>query len=616
MKRGGSFGRYLRVDLSAREVSSVSLDEQTSSLVIGGVGLGALLLARETPAGFDPLGPSAALVLSFGPLGGTPLTTSAKIAFVAKSPLTSRISDGLSSSGFAIAGKRMGFDAIVLVGALNEPSLVLLDDGKLSIVPCPDLWGKDLPISEVSAKLLRVFPDYLFATIGVAGERRVRFAGIANDGRHAGRGGLGAVLGAKNVKAIGVRGTNLVPLADPQATLGIARDLARRSLGPATEKYRELGTVANLATFNRLAALPTRNFQASTFEEARQLSGEALHATRERARGSCKSCTIGCEHFYEVRPGEKAVKMEYENLFALGPLCGIGDPEIVLRASRACDELGIDTISAGGTIAFAMECAERGMIPAGKLAEDARGLVFGDGERLLDMLLNIAHRQTALGDILAEGSRRAAEVFGGRAPSIAPHVKGLEIPGYEPRALQTMALGFAVGSRGADHNRSGAYEADFSGQVNRLDAGPEAAAFAVASEDRAAVMDSLILCKFLRRAMGDFFGEAAEMLGAVTGLSYTAESLVEAAGRITRIRRLFNEREGWTAAEDTLPARFFEETLPSGAARGVSLSREKLGAMMRAYAKERGLSDDGRVPEDEARALWTWIKRHGGGNCL
>src|SRR5207302_1987218 len=236
-----------------------------------------------------------------------------------------------------------------------------------------------------------------------------------------------------------------------------ARELSRKSFGPATAKYRELGTVANLLTFNRFAALPTRNFQQGTFEEAAQLSGEELNAARRVARQSCAACTIGCEHIYAVDGGDN-VRLEYESLFALGPLCGVGDRDVVLRAARLCDDLGLDTISAGATVAFAMECAERGLTP--------HALRFGDGDAVLSLLDRIARRE-GIGNLLADGTRRAAEVIGGDAPDFAPHVKGLELPGYEPRALQAMALGFAVGSRGADHNRSGAYEIDFSAQADR-----------------------------------------------------------------------------------------------------------------------------------------------------
>jgi aldehyde:ferredoxin oxidoreductase len=603
MARGGYFGRYLRVDVGAGTAEVASLSDRDLLAVVGGAGLGALLLARETRARFDPLGPGAAVVFAFGPLTGTPLTTSAKLAVVGKSPLTERISDGLSSSDFTLAGKRAGFDAIVIKGSAEAPCVVLVDDERVRLVPCPALWGQDLSICEATARLRETHPEHAFALIGVAGEHLVRYAGIANDGRHAGRGGLGAVLGSKRIKAIGVRGSHKVQLADPEATVRIARDLARRSLGPATEKYRTLGTVANLATLNRLAALPTRNFQASTFAEAERLSGEALVTTLERARGSCRNCTIGCEHFFEPRPGEAPVKAEYETMFALGPLVGVGDPAEVLLAARACDELGLDTISAGGTIAFAMECAERGLLPAGPVADEARTLAFGDGGRVRALLEDIARRRTALGDLLAEGSRRAAAHIGGEAPRFAPHVKGLEIPGYEPRALQTMALGLAVGTRGADHNKSGAYEVDLSGDVDRLRAGPEVAAKAIETEDRAAVMDALILCKFLRRAIEDLPGEAATMLHAVTGSSLGPAEVSAAARRIVLVRRLFNEREGWTPAEDTLPDRFFAEALPDGAARGAILSRERLAAMIRAYNLGRGLAEDGRVPGEVIEKL-------------
>jgi aldehyde:ferredoxin oxidoreductase len=609
-ERGGWFGRYLRVDVSiasaaaasdpaapvAVRADAIALSPGDAELVIGGVGLGALTLLRETPPRFDPLGPEAAIVFAFGPLVGTPLTTSAKFAVVAKSPLTERINDALSSSDFAICGKRTGFDALVVVGRAERPSILLIDEGAAALADASDLWGRDLPVSEVTAALSARHPGFEFVVIGTAGERLVRYAGLVNSGRHAGRGGLGAVLGAKRIKAIGVRGRARAPVADLARTVELSRDLARRSMGPATEKYRELGTVANLAAFNRLSALPTRNFQQATFEGAAALSGETLKLTRERGRGSCASCTIGCEHFFEVTPGAAPVKAEYENVFALGPLCGVSDPEVVLRASRACDELGIDTISAGGTIAFAMECAERGLLDHGPWSEDARGLRFGDGARLLALLDDIGRRRGALGDLLADGSRRAAERIGGGSSDFAPHVKGLEIPGYEPRTLHSMALGFAVGSRGADHNRSGAYEADLSGKVDRFAGSDESARLAAASEDRAAIIDSLILCKFLRNALGDFYAEAAEMLRAVTGVDWDADAVRRAAGRIVLLRKLFNVREGWTPAEDTLPVRLLTERLAHGSA-GAGIDQARLQAMKSAYYAARGWAADGQVPQ-------------------
>jgi aldehyde:ferredoxin oxidoreductase len=434
--------------------------------------------------------------------------------------------------------------------------------------------------------------DYQAATIGPAGERLVRYATISHDGRHAGRGGSGAVLGSKNIKAIAVRGSRRCEWADSAGLVALAKRLSDKSFGPATAKYRELGTASNLLTFNRLNVLPTRNFQQGSFARAAAISPEELSTAREKSRASCAACTIGCEHLYGMRDGRGAVRLEYENLFALGPLCGIEDADVVLEASRRCDELGLDTISAGGSIAFAMECAERGYI-------DEPWLRFGDGSALLKALDLIVSRE-GIGRLLAEGSRRMAHAVGHESIRFAPQVKGLEIPGYDPRGLQTMALGFAVGSRGADHNRSGAYEVDFSEAVDRRNVGPEAAALAVETEDKAALMDSLILCKFLRGVFCDFFTEAAEMLRLVTGWKVTAAELRQTAARIVTAKKRFNIRAGWTPAEDTLPDRLLSETLPEDAR--AQLSRERLTRLVSAYNRARGWSAEGWLLEETTSA--------------
>lgn len=589
----GYHGRYLRVELPAGRGEAVPLAEDCLRRFVGGVGLAAYLLHRECPPGVDPLAPESPLVFCFSPLVGTPLTTSAKFAVAAKSPLTDRFNDALSSSHFAIHGKQTGFDALVLVGRCDAPSVLLIDDGAARLEPAGDTWGRTT--SEATAQLAGRFgPGYSFGVIGPAGERLVRFATLSFDSRHAGRGGLGAVMGAKRLKAVGVRGTRRTPVADPAGVVAAARDLSRRSLGPATAKYRELGTVANLLTFNRLRALPTRNFQQGQFEGAEAISGEALNAAHRVARKSCAACTIGCEHIYQAgASGEgQGVRLEYESLFALGSLCGVGDRDAILRAARLCDELGLDTISAGATAAFAMECSQRGLIP--------HRLRFGGGDTLLSLLEAIANRD-GFGNVLADGTRRAAEVIGGDAPDFAPHVKGLELPGYEPRALQAMALGFAVGTRGADHNRSGAYEADFSPHADRRHGSAESARLAVETEDRAALTDSLILCKFLRGVFADIWGETADLLRLVTGWGVTADELRTIARRVVTARKLFNIREGWTPAEDTLPARFLREALPGGP----SLPADRLRDMVRAYNRARGWGDDGFVPPEPASAVFS-----------
>ncbi|MBA2580338.1 MAG: aldehyde ferredoxin oxidoreductase family protein [Thermoleophilaceae bacterium] len=586
MAPGGYFGRALVVDVADGSADVLPLPEDVLRAYIGGVGLGTWLMHQLAPPGVDPLAPEAPLAFVFSPLVGTPLTTSAKFAVVAKSPLTGMLNDALASSHFAIAGKLTGNDAIVVHGQCPRPSALLVDSDGARLEDADDLWG--LPAAEAEERLReRLGKGWRIAAIGPAGEQLVRYATISHDGRHAGRGGLGAVLGAKGLKAVAVRAGTKVAPADPPAVLAAARDLRARSFGPATAKYRELGTLANLLAFNAIGTLPTRNFQAATFEGAPQLAAEDLAELKGVARNSCASCSIGCEHIYAGAGGKK-VRVEYENVFALGPLCGISDPDAVLAASGRCDELGLDTISAGGTIAWAMECVERGLI-------EAPWLRFGDAHALLRALEEIGARE-GLGDLLAEGSRRAAELVGGDAGEFAAQVKGLELPGYEPRTLQAMALGLAVNTRGADHNRSGAYEADLSGAHDRLNGGASHALAAVVTEDRAAVMDSMILCKFLRGIFEEPFPEWAQLLSSVTGWDLTGEELAQTARRIVLAKRLYNLREGWSRADDWLPERFLSEPLEVASGRAAALTAERLTTMIDSYYEARDLDPEG-VPD-------------------
>ena len=571
----GHHGNYLRIDVSSGRAERVPLSDTVLRQYLGGSGLGARLLLDEGGATADPLSPEAPIIFAFSPLVGSPLTTSAKFAVVSKSPLTERFNDSLASSGFAVAGKRTGSDALLIVGRAADWSVLVIDDGNVRLEPADDVLGDPCQVAEEELRA-RLGADYRIASIGPAGERAVRYATISHDGRHAGRGGSGAVLGSKRIKAIAVRGTKYCEWAHPRELTELSRDLSKRSFGPATAKYRELGTATNLLTFNRFGTLPTRNFQTGTFDEAPSISPEQLRVEHARTRASCIACTIGCEHIYSLGNGK--VRLEYESLFALGSLCGVSDGAAVLRASQRCDELGIDTISTGGSIAFAMECVERGLL-------DEPWLTFGSGDAVFKAIELIGQRE-GVGAILAEGSRRAAQIIGQGSIAFAPQVKGLEIPGYEPRALQTMALGFAVGARGADHNRSGAYDVDFSDKVDRRNATLDSVRHAIDTEDRAALMDSLILCKFLRGVFTDFQAETAEMLHAVTGWDVTADELRDTARRILSAKRQVNLLAGWTPDEDTLPERFLDAPLPNDPA--ATLTRERLHELVAEYHRQRG----------------------------
>ena len=593
----GFHGRLLHVDLTSGACSPRDLDASRLWAFLGGIGLGTSLLYDFAPPGVEPFAPENPLIFTSAPLVGTGLTTTAKFAVVTTSPLTGFIADSLSSSFFALELKRTGFDVVVVTGSAATPVYLAITEKGVEVRDAAHLWGKSVSATEAALREELCDTEVRVAAIGQAGENRVRFATISNEGRHAGRGGVGAVMGAKNLKAIALRGHCRVQVADPQGVESIADSLRQKSLSTLTAKYREIGTVANLAVFNRLGTLPTRNFQQSTFEHAEALSGESLLTnTFSRVHG-CASCTIRCERLFKSLSGEEQ-RLEYETLFALGPLCGIETSEVVLQAAQLCDHYGLDTISTGGTLAWAMECAEKGLLPEAR----AIGLRFGNADALLAAIPAIATRN-GLGALLAEGSRRAAAQVGEEALHWAIQVKGMELPGYEPRSLKTMALGLAVSPRGACHNRSGAYEADFSGQVDRLRADSGRGVLVAASEDFAAALDSLIVCKFLRKCFTDFYAEAADLLGKVTGWSYSAGELRQAGERINTLKKLFNQRQGWQPRDDWLPPRLLSEPLPTGVAQGVRLTATELREMIQGYYKARGWDERGFVPEEKKKEL-------------
>ena len=593
----GYHGKALVVDLSSRSHHWDAIPEQVLRSFIGGIGLGTYLLYRYCPAGADPLGPDNPLIFVSSPLVGSRLTTSSKFAVMTKSPLTGFIGDSLSSSFLATELKKTCGDALIVVGRAETPTLLFIEDGVPQFLDAADLMGLGTFDTEQAVKERLGGPRVRVASIGPAGEHLVRYASIANDGgRQAGRCGPGAVMGSKNLKALALHGSQTVDVAMPVATHEYGIDLSKRSLGAATEKYRELGTMANVSVFNRLGTLPTRNFRESSFEGAEQVSGEYLHQEHLAKNATCANCTIGCEKILVTSDdGKKSQgRMEYESLFALGPLCGVDDPNTVIRAAGICDDLGMDTISAGVTIAWAMECFDKGLITP----DDTSGidLRFGNGQALLDTLELIGHRRE-FGGLLAEGTKLAAQQLGRGSGDWAMHVKGLEMPGYEPRSLKTMALGLAVTPRGACHNRSSAYEADFSGRVDRLAVDDSRGRIAAESEDFTAVLDSLIWCKFLRKAFNDFYQESAQVYTMITGWEMSPDELKQAGERINNLKKLFNIREGWRRQDDTLPPRVLQEKLPTGVVAGVGLTQEELDYMIAGYYQARGWNEDGSVPD-------------------
>ncbi len=596
--------RLLLIDLTERRVETRPLPQALFENYLGGVGLGTRLLLEYCPPGVDPLSPKNPLVFVPSPLAGTLIPAGSKHAVVTKSPLTGMIGDSLSGSFWSAALRLAGWQALVVTGAAEALTYLFVDDGRVYFRQATHLAGLECWQTEEAIRRELKDGRVRVATIGPAGERLARYSGVFNDGtRRAGRGGVGAVMGSKKLKAIAVRGTQAVQVANLDAMEREALRLFQVAQGPVTEKYRALGTPANILTLNRLGALPTRNFQQTTFSGAEAISGEELYDKHLVKVAACSGCPVGCEHIYQAGAGsqkQSRTRLDYETLFALGPLCGVDQPNWVIRAADLCDRYGLDTISTGGTIAWAMECFEKGLLSLGDT--DGLELTFGNGAALVQMVERIAQRQ-GLGDLLAEGSRLASQKLGQGSDHWAINVKGLELPGYEPRSLKTMALGYAVGTRGACHNRSPSYEVDMSGKVDRLKAEPGRGAMARDQEDFAAVLDSLVICKFMRKCFSDFYVDAARLYQVSTGLQLGAEELRLAGQRICHAKKAFNIREGWTKPLDWLPPRTLTEPIPDGPAQGVRLTAEELTMMIDDYYQSRGWTPEGLIPRQKLEQL-------------
>lgn len=609
----GFHGRYLRIDVATGATQVVPLPEDVLRRYLGGIGLGAWLLLRESGERYDALAPQAPLIFAFAPLAGTALNTSAKAAVVSKSPLTGRLNDAMISSRFALDGKGTGYDALVIVGQRPGLNTLVIEPSGVRIEATPELAGLSAHRTE---RLLqeRLGAGWSIVAAGPAGEALVPFATLSHDGRHAGRGGTGAVLASKGLKALAVRGALRPPVADPARLDVLRQELKLASAGPGTEKYRTTGTLGNLLVFNRMGILPTDNFRAESSPHAEALSAERVYAERKVVRATCADCMIGCEKRVTSAGGEQT-RVEYENVYALGPMLDNWDLDLVVEASRRCDELGLDTITAGATLAFARECVQRGLLDMPALGRPA-------AEFLLPALDSIARREGD-GALLALGSRALSRNIGQGSEDFAPHVKGLELPGYHPGALQTLGLGLAVGSRGADHNKSGAYDLDLSGTVDRFTLDVARVEEMVELENQAALIDSLILCKFVRRAVRDLYLDGAAILAALTGWAITPAELIESARCIHHLKKLFNQRQGWDASEDTLPARFF--AAGNGAAHASTvrgrpdqtrtdtlpgIDPERFREARSRYYACRGWSPEGALPADPALLESLHVSKH------
>lgn len=589
----GYAGKILYVNLTHKKTRIENLRNGFCEKYIGGNSFAIRLLYDNTKPKINPLEPENALIFAVGPFAGTMVPTSGKYIVQAKSPLTNFMGESVSSGMWGQNLKRASYDAIVITGRAETPIYLFIDDEIAQFRESKDLWGKDaLQTGQLIQEQIGD-ENVSAATIGPAGEHLVKFANITNDThRQAGRTGMGAVMGSKNLKAVAVRGTKKIEVHELDGLMEACRYLYKQCQEKATEGYRTYGTPQSVSVHNCLAALPTRNWQQATFESAENLSGEFLKSHYYAKTIACSGCPIACDHISVVKGspynGEVA-SVEFETIYALGSQCGVGYFPAIVKAANLCDQLGIDTISTGVVIGWAMECFERGILTK----KDTEGieLTFGNHEAMIETIKKIAYRE-GFGNLLAEGVKNASNNVGKGSQHFAMHNKGLELPGYDVRGLKACALGFMTSTRGGCHLRSSMYDFDLKGKVDRFKADVALGKMVKEREDAWAIMDSLILCKFMRSVCSTF-DKFAELYTLVTGIRTTPDEMQRAGERTYNLEKAYNVREGWIKKDDYPPPRVMKDPIPDGAAKGSVVTKREFELMLDAYYEARGWNKDG-----------------------
>ncbi|MCE5242762.1 MAG: aldehyde ferredoxin oxidoreductase family protein [Desulfobacteraceae bacterium] len=599
----GWMGKVLRVDLTRGKVSEEPLDPVLARDYIGGRGFGIRYLLNETDPQCDPLGPENRLIMAAGPLTGTKAPTGGRYMVTTKSPLTGSVTCSNSGGFFPAELKKAGLDAIIFEGQSPEPVTLWISGGKAELRSAAHLWGKSTHETEVA---LREETDRKarVACIGPAGERQVLFASVMNDrDRAAGRSGVGAVMGSKNLKAVAVRGTGSIPLYDPRGFSEIVKRVLQRftaGLKGGKHPLNLYGTAVTTMGVQNFGVLPTRNFQQGTFEDWEAIHGEAL--TRDllvRAK-ACFSCPIGCGRVTKVEDPEfrgEGEGPEYETVYAMGSNCGVKHLGALTKANYICNEMGMDTISMGCTIATAMELFEKGIIPESDLGGPLR---FGDARALVEFTRKTAFRE-GFGDLMAHGSYRMAERYG--RPDLAMVSKKQEFAGYDPRGEQGMGLAYATSPVGASHMRGDPAYIELLGVPMLLDplTWDDKSDLIRDFQNSFAVIDAAGLCVFfsirnLVTPTRDIAPQGImELLNAATGAGYELEDVVRAGDRIFNTERIFMVRAGLSRKDDSLPPRILEEPLPDGPAKGHVCH---LSEMLDSYYRLRGWDQQG-IPTAE-----------------
>lgn len=604
----GWTGKLLRVNLSRGSHSVEPLNEQWCRDYIGGRGLGARYLYEEVDPRVDPLSPDNKLIFACGPLTGTPVPCGARYMVVTKGYLTGAITTSNSGGHWGPELRFAGYDLLIIEGKAPRPSYLFIYDDHVEIRDATSYWGRTVSETEDGLRRELGIPGLRVALIGPAGERLVRFACIVNDKhRAAGRSGVGAVMGSKNLKAIAVRGTGGIRIAQPEAFLRAVWAMrAAMQDHPGRRSFAELGTAATIDLTQAFGGLPTRNFQQGQFEHYANLNGNTIRDTRLVANKACFACTIACGRVTRLGDGSDKFLVnthprnwriagegpEYEGAWAMGADTGVGDLDAVIKANWLCNDLGMDPISMGSTLAAAMELYERGVLTDDQVELPLR---FGSAEALVRMVEATGYRE-GFGDELAEGAKRMGEKFG--HPEVFMGSKGQEFPAYDPRGFQGMGVAYATCNRGACHLRAWTPALETSGQVDPHTPYGKAA-WVVNEQNRSTAHDATGICLFVGAAGGPL-ETFVPCTAAATGVPYTVEDFVRIGERTWNLERLWNLKAGFTRADDSLPQRLLTEPHTSGPSKGVVVH---LDVMLDEYYRERGWTPDGRPTPEKLAEL-------------
>lgn len=582
-------GQILRINLTEEVSNKEEIEKSILEDYIGGRGLGAYLLSQEVPPESNPLGEESKMILAVGPLTRTKTPTSGRMSISTKSPLTNTIFDSNGGGFFGASLKGAGYDAIILEGESKRPLSISITEEGAVFHDASNLWGKG--IQESQSMLIKEHGKaFQSLIIGPAGENLVKFSSISiNGNRSLGRGGVGAVLGQKKVKSISVRGSKETAIYS-QERFDFINYEAQKWLkaSPLTSMaLPTFGTSMLVNLINEAGLLPTKNFQLTQFEGASAIAGETLKKTILLRNEACYRCPLRCSRRTKTERGE-GHGPEYETIGLLGSNLGIGDIRAIAELNYLCNDLGLDTISSGGTISCLMEMAERNLLDY--------PISFGDVESVEDLLKKIAYRQD-IGDELAEGSRAFAKQY--NASEYAMEVKGLELPSYDPRGMKGQGLGYITSNRGACHLRANMLGPEVLGLPKMMDrfASQGKSGILINLQNFNAIIDSFVVCKFLTFAIGEEF--FARLLSAVTGVERSQQDLLDIGERIWNLERIYNLRAGFTRKDDALPQRFKRE-FGSGPCSKEVFEEE---SMLEEYYRSRGWDREGAPTEEKAKRL-------------